>query len=79
MVSKGGNGWSVSFMLQLQSWSVRKVRDDLLFEESIPKWDELKDMIKLRVAFWVKKKKPAERDIVLDDFIFHFQALRMVL
>lgn len=56
-------------------WSIWKMRNEFIFQNKGLNWEELADLIKLRVAFWVKSKwKHGEYSV--NDFIFRLKSIK---
>lgn len=36
------------------AWTIWKVRNDLQFNNVLPKWDEILELMKVTVGFWTK-------------------------
>lgn len=66
--------WELSSFAVL--WSVWKMRNELIFQGVAPKWEEVGDLIKYRIACWMKTYRgPGSRDVSHGDVVFRFRAL----
>lgn len=55
-------------------WTIWNVRNKLVFENEAPDWVRTTDMIKSRVAFWVKSKEGGA-EFSMDDFLYRINSL----
>lgn len=55
-------------------WSIWKLRNEHIFQDKDICWEELVDLIKIRVAFWVKSKGNHDGYSV-NDFIFNLKSI----
>lgn len=56
-------------------WSIWKMRNEFIFQNKPLNWEELADLIKLRVAFWVKTNWKFG-DYSINDFIFRLDSIK---
>ncbi|KAG5539456.1 hypothetical protein RHGRI_019858 [Rhododendron griersonianum] len=55
-------------------WSLWKMRNEHLFQNKDLNWEDVVDLIKLRIAFWVKTKWN-DGDYSVSDFIFRLSSI----
>lgn len=54
--------------------TIWNARNKLIFEESQPNWEDIIELMKVRVALWVKTKLGGG-DYTVDDFVFKLKSI----
>lgn len=54
-------------------WSLWKMRNEFLFQNSPLNWDDLLELIKIRIAFWIKNSENS--DYSINDFLFNLRSM----
>lgn len=54
-------------------WSLWKMRNEFIFQDQPLNWDEIIELIKLRVAFWIKNSE--NTDYSINDFLFNLRSM----
>lgn len=55
-------------------WSIWNLRNSCRFDHGVPIWRDVKERIKLRVAFWIRTKE-SWKDYSIDDFLFNLKSM----
>lgn len=55
-------------------WTIWNARNALVFESTAPQWDNITDLIKVRVALWVKSKMGGN-NFSIEDFLFRLNSI----
>ncbi|KAG5562957.1 hypothetical protein RHGRI_005633 [Rhododendron griersonianum] len=55
-------------------WSLWRMRNEHTFQNKVLNWNEVVELIKLRIAFWVKSKW-FESDYSITDFIYRLRSI----
>ncbi|CAL5330043.1 unnamed protein product [Camellia sinensis] len=56
-------------------WSIWKHRNDCVFSDIQPNWEELCDIVKVRVAMWIKAS-PMDAVFSVNDLVFNLQQVQ---
>lgn len=54
-------------------WSLWKMRNEFIFQDCPINWEELFELIKIRVAFWIKNSEFT--DYSINDFLFNLRSM----
>lgn len=59
-------------------WTIWNTRNALVFENTTPQWDNITELIKVRVALWVKSKMGGN-NFSIEDFLFRLDSILQAL